>query len=77
MPFTCIYKYPGAAVKQRDATNPRTRCMYTDGGSNNDHVGASAIAPTLQLRNISTKRMEYTGKLNISNVSRGVSVLVA
>ncbi|KFY28959.1 hypothetical protein V491_00242 [Pseudogymnoascus sp. VKM F-3775] len=67
-PFTCIDETPEAAVKQHDATDRRTLCIYTDGSGIDGHVSAAAVAPMLQLRDIRTKRMEYIGKSTTSTV---------
>ena len=67
-PFTRIAESPEVAVKEHDATEPATLCMYTDGSGINGHVGAAAIAPTLQLRDIQTKRTEYMGTSTTSTV---------
>lgn len=67
-PFTCIDESPEAVVKQDDATDLRTLCIYTDGSGINGHVGAAAIALMLQLRDIRAKRMEYMGKSTTSTV---------
>jgi hypothetical protein len=67
-PFACIDESPEAAVKQHDATYRRTLCIYADGSGIDGHVGAAAIAPMLQLRDIRTKRMEYMGKSTTSTV---------
>jgi len=47
-PFTPIAESPEVAVKEHDATEPATLCVYTDGSSINDHVGAAAIAHSLE-----------------------------
>ena len=67
-PFTRIAESPEAAIKQHDATEPGTLCIYTDGSGINGHVGAAAIAPALQLKDIRTKRTEYMGKSTTSTV---------
>lgn len=67
-PFTCIDTTPEAAIRQHNATDPRTLCVYTDGSGINGHVGAAAIAPNLQLENVRPKRMEYMGKTTASTV---------
>ncbi len=66
--FTCIDKCREAAVKQHDSTDIRAICIYTDGSGINGHIGAAAIASTLQLRDICTKQTEYMGKPTTSTV---------
>jgi len=67
-PFTRIAESPEAAVKEHDSMDLATICIYTDGSGINGHVGAAAIAPTVQLRDIRTKRTEYMGKSTTSTV---------
>jgi hypothetical protein len=60
-PFTCIEESP-------EATSRRMLCIYIDGSGIDGHVGAAAVAPMLQLRNVCTKRMEYMGTSTTSTV---------
>jgi ribonuclease HI len=64
-PFTRIAESPEVAVNEHNATELATLCVYTD---INGHVGAAAVAPTLQLQGIRTKRTEYMGKSTTSTV---------
>ena len=67
-PFTQIARSPEVAVREHDATQPGTLCVYTDGSGINGHVGAAAIAPKLQHREIRTTRTEYMGTSTTSTV---------
>lgn len=67
-PFTPIAGSPEVAIKEHDLMEPATVRMYTDGGAIDGHVGAAAVAPTLQLADAPMKRTEYTGTSTSSTV---------
>ncbi|KAH8583625.1 hypothetical protein B0O99DRAFT_531383 [Bisporella sp. PMI_857] len=67
-PITHIAESTETAIKQHDATEPSTLCIYTDGSSINNHVGAAAVAPALQLDSICNMRKAYIGTLATSTV---------
>ncbi|QKX57721.1 uncharacterized protein TRUGW13939_04840 [Talaromyces rugulosus] len=67
-PYTRIAESPEAAVKEHNATERTTLSIYTDGSGIDERVGAAAIAPMLQFRDIQTKRTEYMGASTTSTV---------
>jgi hypothetical protein len=62
-PFTRITDSPGAAIKEHDATETGTLCVYTDGSGIDGYVGAAAVVPAQRL-----VRKEYMGKSTASTV---------
>ena len=56
----CLYN-ESETIKQHDATEPGTICIYTNGSGIDDHVRVAVIAPALQISGIRTTRIEYMG----------------
>ncbi|KAF2184787.1 hypothetical protein K469DRAFT_727021 [Zopfia rhizophila CBS 207.26] len=56
------------AIRQHNATEIGTLCIYTNRNSINGHVSAAVIVPALQLQGCRTKRTEYIGKAATSTV---------
>lgn len=68
-PFIRIDPSPDVDVKQHGAVSQSTTlCIYTGGSGINGHVGAAAIAPSLQLDNVRSRRVEYIGQTSTSTV---------
>ena len=53
--------YTEVAIKQYDATELGTICIYTNGSYINNHIGAAIIAPVIQISGIHTIRKKYMG----------------
>ncbi|CRG90417.1 putative RNA-directed DNA polymerase from transposon BS [Talaromyces islandicus] len=67
-PYIRIAESPEAAVKEHNATEPTTLCVYTDGSGIDGRVGAAATAPMLPFQDIQKKRTEYMGTSTTSTV---------
>ena len=67
-PFVCINESAGETIKHYDAIELETIYIYTDGSGIDDHVGAAATAPALQISGIRTTRIEYIGLSTTSTV---------
>ena len=54
-----IAESPEIALKEHDATDPSTLCVYTDGSGIKGHVGAAVVAPMLAIQGIRAKRAPF------------------
>ncbi|KAF3399979.1 hypothetical protein F1880_008432 [Penicillium rolfsii] len=62
-PFVRINESAVEAIKEHDAIEPGTLCVYTDGSGINGHVGAAAVTRAPHANGPWTKRTQYMDSL--------------
>jgi len=67
-PTVLIHKSPEQAIGEHDKVSAGTLHIYTDGSSNNDRVGAAAVAPVMPGEGFESTRMQYMGCATTSTV---------
>ena len=67
-PAVLISESSEHAMEEHDKVESGTLCIYTDGSSLNDHIGAAAVAPTIHREGFEATRLQYMGRATTSTI---------